>query len=98
MALFDLLGRAWAMGVVWQLNDGRCTFRELQQRCGGVSPSLLSRRLKELRATGLVEHDGKGYALTALGSELFDQLNRLGTWSKRWAEALTVTERESSID
>lgn len=95
MALFDLLGRAWAMGVVWQLNDGRCTFRELQERCGGVSPSLLSRRLKELRATGLVEHDGNGYALTTLGSELFDQLDGLGSWSKRWAAAITEWESES---
>jgi DNA-binding HxlR family transcriptional regulator len=92
MALFDLLGRAWAMGVVWQLNDGRCTFRELQNRCGGVSPSLLSQRLKELRATGLVEHDGTGYALTDLGSELFDQLDQMGSWSKRWARAIAPSE------
>ncbi len=94
MALFDLLGRAWAMGVVWQLNDGRCTFRELQERCGGVSPSLLSKRLKELRATGLVEHDGTGYGLTTLGSELFDQLNQLGNWSKHWAASLASADGE----
>ena len=89
MALFDLLGRAWAMGVVWQLHEGRCTFRDLQARCDGVSPSLLNQRLKELRATGLVEHDGAGYALTPLGDELFERLDDLGTWSKRWATELT---------
>lgn len=89
MALFDLLGRAWAMGVVWQLHDGPCRFRELQVRCEGVSPSLLNQRLKELRATGLVEHAGDGYSLTPLGDELFTQLDELGSWSKRWAAELT---------
>lgn len=89
MALFDLLGRAWAMGVVWQLSDGRCTFRELQGRCEGVSPSLLNQRLKELRGTGLVDHDGSGYALTPLGEELFERLDDMGSWSKRWALELT---------
>ena len=91
MALFDLLGRAWAMGVVWQLAKGHGTFRELQERCGGVSPSLLNQRLKELRAAGLVEHDGTGYRLTALGDELFEHLDQLGSWSKRWAATLTET-------
>ena len=89
MALFDLLGRAWAMGVVWQLHEGRCTFRELQSRCDGVSPSVLNQRLKELRATGLVGHDGAGFALTPLGEELFDHLDALGTWSKHWAAEIT---------
>lgn len=29
MALFDLLGRSWALGVIWQLSDGPATFRQL---------------------------------------------------------------------
>src|SRR3546814_3778710 len=34
MALFDLLGRRWAMGVLWTLSEGGAmTFRELQERC-----------------------------------------------------------------
>ncbi|MEO1058683.1 MAG: helix-turn-helix domain-containing protein [Actinomycetota bacterium] len=88
MALFDLLGRAWAMGVVWQLNAGPCTFRQLQARCEGISPSLLNTRLKELRATGLVEHQGRGYQLTPVGEELFDHLEPLANWSKQWAATI----------
>lgn len=76
------------MGVVWQLNGQPCTFRELRARCDGVSPSLLNQRLKELRATGLIDHDGDGYILTELGEELSQQLASLGTWSKRWANML----------
>ena len=32
MALFDLLGRTWAMGVLWQMQNGTFTFRKLQQK------------------------------------------------------------------
>lgn len=88
MALFDLLGRAWAMGVVWQLDSGPCTFRQLQERCDGISPTLLNRRLKELRATGLVEHGEGGYRLTSLGDSLYDLIEPLGEWAQHWAQAL----------
>lgn len=85
MALFDLLGRTWAMGIIWQLESGPHTFRGLRAACEGVSPSVLNRRLKELRATGLVELGEDGYFLTALGSELRQHLEQLGRWSKEWA-------------
>jgi len=85
MALFDLLGRAWAMGIVWQLKDGPYTFRQLQVACENVSPSLLNRRLKELRATGIISHGPGGYQLTPIGIELFERLQPLGTWADQWA-------------
>jgi len=88
MALFDLLGRAWAMGIVWQLDDGPFTFRQLQSACENVSPSLLNRRLKELRTTGLVDHDTTGYHLTAMGMELLELIRPLGAWSDDWADRL----------
>lgn len=88
MALFDLLGRAWAMGVVWQLKEGPYTFRELQERCENVSPTLLNRRLKELRQAQLVEHGLKGYRLTELGETLFEVLEPFEHWSQEWAKQL----------
>ncbi len=89
MALLDLLGRAWSMGIVWQLDDGPHTFRQLQRACDDMSPTLLNRRLKELRTTGLVEHVTDGYQLTEIGRELYDHIEPLGTWAKRWASATT---------
>ena len=54
MALLDLLGRRWTMGVLWNLSKGGpCTFRELQERCEAISPTVLNSRLKELREVGL---------------------------------------------
>ena len=90
MALFDLLGRRWAMGVLWTLaSSGPCNFRDLQQRCESISPAVLNARLKELRAARLIEHGAKGYAVLPRGRELYDMLVPLGAWSKRWACDLT---------
>lgn len=87
MVLFDLLGRRWAMGVLWTLSkEGPCTFRQLQELCDSVSPTVLNARLKELRQAGLVEHGEGGYQALPLGRELYDLLVPLGSWSRKWAQ------------
>lgn len=88
MALMDLLGRSWSMGIIWHLSEGPANFRLLQLKCGGVSPSVLNRRLKELRSSGLVEHNQEGYLLTETGNELYDLLYPLGRWSDGWASKI----------
>lgn len=88
MALLDLLGRTWALGIVWQLDQGSATFRELQQRCEQISPSLLNTRLKELKALKLVESTPSGYQLTVTGQELFSIVAPLGEWSVQWANQI----------
>ena len=81
MALFDLLGRRWAMRVIWELRDGPMTFRELQERCGGISSSVLSQRLTELRQAGIA---GEGNVLTDEGRRLLEAYKPLGAWAERW--------------
>ena len=87
MALLDLLGRRWALRILWELRDGDAlTFRELQERCGGVSSSVLNDRLRELREAGIVGAEGgAGYRLTGEGEELLVALEPVGVWAKRWA-------------
>lgn len=90
MALLDLLGRRWSMGVLWVLCEGgAATFRELQGRCETISPSVLNSRLKELREARLVEMSDGGYVATRLGHDLFAHLEPLGAWSRKWAKALS---------
>ncbi|TRX58788.1 helix-turn-helix transcriptional regulator [Fulvivirga sp. M361] len=86
MALLDLLGRNWAMGIIWHLNGAPKNFRQLQAYCETVSPTTLNTRLKELRHSGLVIQTPKGYELTALGTELLTLLQPLGKWAKHWAK------------
>lgn len=89
MALFDLLGRRWAMGVLWQLAErGPLSFRALQDACETISPSVLNTRLHELRLAGFVELGDDGYVATPLGRELYDGLVVLGGFAKVWAASL----------
>jgi DNA-binding HxlR family transcriptional regulator len=97
MALFDLLGRRWAMGVIWTLcKDGPLSFRALRTKCDEVSPTVLNVRLKELRAAGLVVLSDTGYAATEQGRELYLLLRPLGDWSKQWARELGPAEQDGS--
>ena len=86
MALLDLLGQRWTLRVIWALRAERLTFRGLQERCDGMSPTVLNERLKALRESGLVDQAGsEGYGLTPLGRELLQVFMPLVEWSKRWA-------------
>ena len=85
MALLDLLGRRWTLRVIWELREGPLSFRDLQQRCGAVSSSVLNQRLVELRAAGAVEHCAEGYALTLEGGRLLELYPPLERWAQRWA-------------
>jgi DNA-binding HxlR family transcriptional regulator len=85
MALLDLLGRRWALRVIWELREDALLFRELQQRCSGMSSSVLNQRLAELRAAGVVEAAERGYRLTDEGQRLLDAFPALNAWAERWA-------------
>jgi len=89
MALLDLLGRRWALRVLWELRDGQqLTFRELQARSGEISSSVLNDRLRELRDAEIVTGGAGGYRLTDEGAKLLDAIAPLDEWAKRWAKRL----------
>ena len=85
MALLDLLGRRWALRVIWELREGALTFRELQTRCGKISSSVLNQRLAELRAAGILEGRSDGYGLTGEGTRLLELYPAVQSWAERWA-------------
>jgi DNA-binding HxlR family transcriptional regulator len=88
MALLDLLGRRWALRVLWELRDDQTapTFRELQGNCGDVSSSVLNERLRELRGAGIATVKPRGgYILTPAGHELMRALAPLDEWASGWA-------------
>jgi DNA-binding HxlR family transcriptional regulator len=85
MALLDLLGRRWALRVLWELRSGSVpSFRELQSRCGGVSSSVLTDRLTELREAGIVERADDGYRLSARGADLAEVMLLMAKWAADW--------------
>ncbi|MBV9952012.1 MAG: helix-turn-helix transcriptional regulator [Acidimicrobiia bacterium] len=89
MAAMDLLGRRWALRILWELRDGPVGARALRDRCDGMSSSVLYDRLGELSDARLVERDPAGdYRLTAQGASLGRAVEPLDAWSRRWARSL----------
>jgi DNA-binding HxlR family transcriptional regulator len=79
----DLLGRRWALRLVWELRRSTLAFSELRQRTG-ISPSVLSARLGELVDAGVLERDGGGrYRLSGRGRELARVLYELNRWAEQ---------------
>ncbi len=92
MAAMDLLGRRWALRILWELRVGPTGARALQAKCDGMSSSVLYDRLRDLAASGLVErtHDDQ-YVLSELGASLGTALKPLDTWATSWAKSLRKT-------
>lgn len=88
MALLDLLSRRWTMRILWELREGPATFRALQERCEGLSPSVLNTRIAELREARLAEDGEKGYQLTTQGADLVEHWLPLVKWADNWARSL----------
>ena len=81
------------MRILWELNQGTCTFRVLAERAGEVVPSTLNRRLQEMKEAQIVIHDGvDGYQLTPLGKGLVKALVPLREWSAEWAKYVTLPD------
>jgi DNA-binding HxlR family transcriptional regulator len=93
MVLLDLLGRRWSLRLIWELRSEQLRFRALQERCEGVSSSVLNQRLHELRDAGAVEHGANGYRLSEEGRRLLEAYRPLNAWAERWAERAGRTDR-----
>ena len=89
LALLELLGRRWALRILWELRQEPASFQALQARCDAMSTSVLSQRLSELREAQLVERDQSGsYRLTEPGSHLLARLDGMDEWTQEWARRL----------
>jgi DNA-binding HxlR family transcriptional regulator len=79
-----LLGGAWTTNVIWQLSGGPRRFGELHKDIPGISPKVLTARLRELEAKHVVSRQvvptsppSVEYALSDLGAELIPVINTI---------------------
>lgn len=85
----EVLERRWTLLILLELWNGSTRFNELRRGVPGISPTLLSRRLKEMEAQGLVERvedRAKGtvdYLRTPMAVELEAAMDQLGQWAYR---------------
>lgn len=95
----EVFARRWTPLIVRELLTGSTRFNELRQGLPAISPSVLTRRLAELAAAGVIERSeserGTRYTLTSAGEELRPVVEQLGVWGKRW---LPADYREQDLD
>src|SRR3954465_6062703 len=88
----ELVGKRWSGGIVYVLLDGGpMRFSEVGGAVPPLPARLLSERMKELEARGIVERqvrDGSParveYGLTDMGRELAPALRERREWALRW--------------
>lgn len=87
----DRVGDRWALLIARELLLGDRTFRELEAALEGISPSLLTQRLTQLTADGLVVRNeapqrskSVAYRLTDAGRSLERVIVELIRWGSRW--------------
>ena len=91
MAALDLLGRRWALRILWELRDGPVGARDLRTRCDGMSSSVLYQRLGELSEARLIDRSTDGaYVLADAGRRLGVAIAPLEAWARTWAEGVTA--------
>ncbi len=90
----ELIGKRWSGAIiVVLLEGGAMRFSEIAQAIPQLSDRLLSERMKELEARGIVErrvHPESGvkvdYELTEMGRELAPAVREIERWARRWLE------------
>lgn len=90
MVALDLLGRRWALRILWHLRDGeKYSSRAIQSACEISSPNVLNTRLKELREANIVLlEEGGGYRVSEQGFALLEALRPLASWADEWAKGV----------
>jgi DNA-binding HxlR family transcriptional regulator len=82
----DVVGERWALLIVRELLFGPKRFTDLKAGLASASPNVLSQRLRELEAAGVVSRRKAGgalYELTDWGRELHPIVLQLGRWGAR---------------
>jgi DNA-binding HxlR family transcriptional regulator len=89
----EILCSRWTVLVMRELLCGTTRFNDIRRGVPLMSPSLLSKRLKELEEAGAIvtvptDHAGAfEYRLTAAGEDLRPVVMSMGLWGQRWVES-----------
>jgi len=99
----DRIGERWSLLIVRELLLGPLRFSDLARGVGGAPTDVLTRRLRDLEADGIVQRreldspaSGTAYELTELGRELETPLLALGRWGLNFFSVDDVPGIESS--
>ena len=95
----EIIGRRWTGAIVRALLAGDFRFCQIRSTIPGLSDRLLSERLKELEAEGIVERRVHAdtpvrieYRLTAKGEALATVVQTASAWAEEWLDAEAVLQ------
>lgn len=99
----ELLGERWVLLILRELLLGTHRYSDFQRALSRISPSLLTKRLKQLEHAGIIlrkEQSGRkryDYFLTPAGKELTAIIEPLAIWGMRWARG-QLNEDELDVE
>ncbi len=89
----EVLCTRWTVVLLRELVAGSTRFNELRRGVPRMSPALLSKRLRELEAAGVVTRERMpdapeidAYRLTTAGRDLQPVIEAIGMWGQKWVE------------
>jgi DNA-binding HxlR family transcriptional regulator len=95
----EMIEPRWTLLVLGELWSGSTRFNEIRRGVPGMSPTLLSKRLKELEHNGLILRTANAtsgeihYQITQMGLELQPIAFALGKWANRHIETDVTLEK-----
>ncbi|MCO8269489.1 helix-turn-helix transcriptional regulator [Actinoplanes sp. TRM 88003] len=99
--VIDVLFSRWTTPILWALHErGRQRFGDLERHVPGISPKVLTQRLRQLERDGLVARTYHAevpprveYEITALGASLEPLFTTLSTWGATNMPAVEQSRR-----
>ncbi|WP_028672193.1 winged helix-turn-helix transcriptional regulator [Saccharospirillum impatiens] len=95
----EVLEPRWTLLIMCEMWSGSCRFNEIRRGVPGMSPTLLSKRLRGMEELGLISREENGhngnidYRITDIGQELSPIVYALGKWAHRNVDADVTLEK-----
>ena len=99
----ELLCQRWTILVLSRVIDGCHRFNEIRRGVPQISPTLLSQRLEQLEAAGLIRSTplegrrGRDYQLTNAGADAEGLIVEMAGWGQRWARDMVSEDLDPAF-
>ncbi len=94
----EVLGEKWTILILRELQYGATRFNDFQRAISGISPTMLTKRLRELEDHGLITKTNHDYQLTRSGVELAPLLRQYAIWGMRWARGNKLSKEDLDVE
>lgn len=95
----EIIEPRWTLLILCEMWGGSKRFNEIRRGVPGMSPTLMSKRLKELELRGIIDRTEDQptneihYTMTDMGNELQPIIHALGKWAHRNIDADVTLEK-----